>query len=397
MKRSILLTLIALILIIQGCSFPQKDPIEETQNILIGGIDIDGDNIVLTVYVDKISASGKSDGEQISYKLYTAKGKTIYEADNCLHGENQKHLSWFHTKYIIVGEDAARQGVDKLFSFFTEDDETRLLYKVAIAKGMSAKEFLQFASASKDGLGDYLDNLFDEVKRTGKSREVHLLNYAIDRETSWNDAFMPALEISKNSASTGSQESGGSGGKGEESEQEYLIKLIGFALFNGDKLCGFLEGSAAFPVNILNNEAKGAQVTVTGQNGHSVSLQLMQCKTDIKPVYNPLLVKVDVSMDFNLVDYHDGDNPLDNDFCNSIEEQINEQIKNNIADSIKYMQSVKSDAVDFGDKFYHSNPYKWQGIKDDWRNLFPQVSFNVNVDSNIKSTYEFKEPINGVG
>lgn len=393
MKRRIVPLLIAfLILVLQGCSFPESHPIEGTQNILVAGIDVDGDNIVLTMYTDKISAGGSAGGEQVSYELYVSKGKTLFDADHMIHEFNSKYLSWIHTKYILVGEDAAKAGLDRLFSYFTEDDETRMLYRTAIVKGMNAQDFLKAVSKRKDGLADYLDTLFGLVKKTGMSREIHLINYEINRNIPWNDVFIPTVELNTGdveaSLSQSGSQSGDSGG-----EQEPLIQLQGFALFRGDKLCGFLENDQARALNILNDELYGSQVTVIGKNGHSVALEIMKSDTVIKPNYDPLSVSIEVSMNSNLTEFHDGDNPMDADEIKYLEQQQNETIETEITEAIKYMQQVDCDAADIGDKFYHKDPVKWQGIKDNWKQVFPQLQFTVKVDTKIKSTYELKEPI----
>jgi spore germination protein KC len=395
--KIVLLYIVSVLLFLQGCGFPEKYPIEGTQNILIGGIDVDGDDVVLTAYVDDISQSSKPGEERISYSLYVSKGKTVYEAGNNLHTFNKKYLSWFHTKYIILGEEAAKSGIDRLLCFFTEDNETRLLYKVIVVRGMTAKDFLQLASSMKVSLADYFDTLFDIGKKTGKTREIHLINYAIDRETPWNDLFIPAVELLSNPVGPSASD-GGSGGKGEsqsgqESDTEYLIKLGGFALFDGDKLSGFLEDNMALSLNILNNELLGAQITVAGKNGSNVSLETLRCSTGIKTGYYPMSVAVEVNIDLNLVEYQSADDPMDNEDMTYIQQQADEYLKGRIMQTIGYMQEVKSDAAGIGDKFYHSDPVKWQEIKDKWKDIFPNVQFSVKVNTKIRSVYELEHPI----
>ena len=153
MKRSILRYCFRYYFVLgfAGCSFPESYPIEDTMNILVAGLDVEGDNIVLTVYVDTVKGT-KPGEEEISYKLFTSKGKTVFEAKRALHAFVEKRLSWYHTKYLIVGEEAAKQGIDEMFSFFMEDDETRLLYRIAVAKGMKAQDFLKKAGTIKSRL-----------------------------------------------------------------------------------------------------------------------------------------------------------------------------------------------------------------------------------------------------
>lgn len=395
-KKVVFLFVLSAVLVLQGCSFPEVYPIEGIQNILIAGLDVDeSGDIILTTYVDKISSSAKPGEEQITYKLYIAKGKTVYDAGHDLHKLNEKHLSWAHTKYILVGEEAAKQGIDRLFSYFTEDDETKLLYRTAIVKGMTAQEFLQKASESKSSIADYLDTLFVEVKKTGESREIHLINYAINRNIPWNDVFIPAIELYAHPFALiqdgGKQQQSGNSGSSEEN----VINLNGFALFNKDKLAGFIENDLSVAFNILNNDLKGTQITVLSKNDHNVSLEILKCYASFSTSYNPLFLEIKVSLDSNYVEFHDFDKPLDTETIKYLEQQQNNLLKSSIEQCIRTMQYLGSDAAALGDKFYHENPYKWRRIQNDWKSMFPEMQFSVMVDSSIKSTYELKEPVSG--
>jgi spore germination protein KC len=122
-KLALPLVIAALLLPFAGCSFPEAYPIEKEQNILIAGIDVEGGNIVLTTLVDSVSAGGEAGKEQVKYKLFVSKAKTMFEADSYLHQVMEKRPSWYHTKYVLLGEEAAKSGVSRLLDFFSEDDE----------------------------------------------------------------------------------------------------------------------------------------------------------------------------------------------------------------------------------------------------------------------------------
>ena len=384
--------ILAAVFALQGCSFPRAYPIESNLNILIAGLDTDeSGDIILTAYTDTVSPSAKPGEEQISYKLYVATGKTVSEANSRLHELNEKHLLWYHAKYILVGEDAAKRGIDRLFAFFTEDDETKLLFRTAVVKGTTALEFLQIAAEIKSGVADYLDSLFEDVKNTGKSREIHLLNYAVNRQIPWNDIFIPEVEIRANPAAP--DESGGE--DKQNGGERNVIKLNGFALFNQDRLSGFIEDDSAMALNILNNELFGAKITVKSNHGNEVSLQIMRCSASFKPEFYPLGVSIEIRAESYFAEFYDADNLTDRETVDFIKQQQNELIKNSVEQCIKTMQGLGSDAACFGDKFYHKDPIKWRQIKNDWRRIFPDMRFSVKVRSEILSTFELKEPVSG--
>lgn len=389
MKRLVFVLLASALLLASGCSFPESYPIEKEQNILIAGVDVEGENIVLTVLVDSVSAGGQPGEEKVQYKLYQAAAKTIYEADEMLHQTLPKRPSWYHTKYIILGEEAAKSGVDRLFNFFSEDDETRLLYRIAVTQGMTAKDFLSKANTGKSDLADYFDTLFAAADRTGKSREIHLINFAPARETGWVSVYMPVLKMFPNPVSSGGSDSGGSSSGGSA---ETMVMLNGFALFDEDKLVGFLSGDISRGLNFITNDVKGSSFSVKDKDGNGVGLELMQSKAEIKPSYDPLSAVIEINVQSNLVEYHLV-SPMNEQDVQNLEQQQNELICNEVAQAIKRMQELKSDPAHIMDTFYHSDPVKWQQIKGDWKNIFANLNITVKVNSKVLNTYELREAI----
>jgi spore germination protein KC len=397
MKRRIvsLIIITALTLSFAGCSFPEAFPIEKEQHIMIAGVDVDGEDIDLTVLVDSVSAGGESGKEQIKYKLFESKGATIYDADSHLHQMMEKRPSWFHTKYILVGEEAAKSGTNRLFSFFMEDDETRMLYRIALVKGMTAKEFLQKANTGKEDLADYLDSLFSALDQSGKSREVHLINYASQIEIPWVSNYMPVLELQKNpmkSEGSGGGDSGGGGSDSGSSEQKNLVVLNGFALFDEDILAGFMGGDIARGLNVITNDAKSSEASVKDRYGRNVGLELMKSSAKIKPSFEPLSAEIEVNIEATLVEYLKSD-PLSEGDIKYLEQQLSEHILGEVAQAITLLQQFKSDPARIMDAFYHKDPVKFQSIAADWKNVFSSLPIKVKVSSKILHTYELTEAI----
>lgn len=390
-KATILLTMAAALLFTQGCSFPEAYPIEDQQHILIAGIDTLGDDVILTVFADSTAPGGKEGEEKIQYKLFTAREKTMFEADSTLNQVMEKRPSWHHTKYVIIGEEAAKTDVDRLFSFFMENHETRLLYRIAVVKGMSAKDFLQQANTGKESLSDYLDTLFSATDETGKSQDMHLINYAAQRDIPWVSFYMPVLELYKNPTLPGRDSGGGESG-GDTGDRPYLIALNGFALFSGDTFAGFISGDISRGLNIITNDIKHSGMGVKDRQGNNVGLELMECNSNIIPCFDPLSATIRVSFQSNLVEYDTVD-PLNENDIKYLERQQSELILGEVSQAVKRMRELKSDPARIMDAFYHNDPVKWQSVKDDWLNAFLSLEITIEVDSKILNTYELIKPI----
>lgn len=396
MKRRAALLLLSILFVLgfAGCSLPESYPIEDSMNILVAGLDVEGEDIVLTVYVDTIKGT-KPGEEEVSYKLFTAKGKTVFEAKRALHAFVEKRVSWFHTKFLIVGEEAAKQDIDDMFSFFMEDDETRFLYRIAVAKGMKAQDFLKKASGIKVPLSDYLDTLFREVARTGMSREIHLLNYAAYREIPWVSVYIPTVELFENPA--GESEAGGEsgkegGGSSEKQEKAYLVKVEGFAIFDEDKLSGYLDRYLARGLNFINNEVSSTVIAVNDYDGSKVSLELLSAEANIKPDFDAMSVEIEVSVDSNIVEFT-AVNPLNEQDMLYVAQQQNEYVCSEIAQTVSALKEMGCDPGFIMDEFYHKDPVKWQGMKDNWKEVFSKLNVKVKVTTKILNVYEITDAV----
>ncbi len=374
---------------LQGCSFPEAFEIEQTQRVLVAGLDVENGEIVLTAMADTTEGS-EPEQEKVSFRLYTARGETVSEAENMLGALTDKHITWHHTKYIIIGEDAAKEGIARLFSFFTEDDEARLLYRIAVAKESTAKDFLLKANTIKGGLGGYLDALFSGAGRTGFTREIHLLNYAAYSEIPWVSVYIPTVEVFENPVGKGGAESGDEGGNEGESEQEFMIKAQGFALFDGDKLAGYLDARSARALNFLTGDVNRSLISVKDEKGKAAALDLIGAHTKVTPSFDPLFVEIEVDLQSNLTEYK-GIDPMEADDLQYLAQRHSEIIRDEMAEAVSQMQSMACDPAFIMDRFYHKDPVKWQELKDDWKDVFTKLKVKIKVSTTIHSTYEFAQ------
>lgn len=88
---------IAVLLVLTGCMLPKQYPIENIQNILVAGVDIEDGQIKLTVLADKIISGGQAGNEKIVTQIYSGKGATVSEAENMI----KAHLLYIPTVQVI--------------------------------------------------------------------------------------------------------------------------------------------------------------------------------------------------------------------------------------------------------------------------------------------------------
>lgn len=370
-----------------GCSLPKGYRIEEIQNILVAGLDAEGEEISLTVLVDTIEQGGEAGQKTIGQKLYTAAGKTVFEALRNLYGYTDRHVSLFHLQYIVIGEEAARQGIDRYLSFFCEDDETTLLHALIIARGTTARGFLQRTASVDSQYVDKLNALFSEAPLTGKSRETELLEYAISRKRPWIDLRIPIVTLMTDPIPQNEGEQGNAS-----------FRLEGYGLFREDALAGFLDGSLARGVNFITDEIREAVLTVVNLNGRYAALEIMKSRAVITPKYgDPLSAAITLTVTSNLTEYEGDGDLMRDEYILDLERQQNALIRQEVERALAALQQCGTDVIGLGDAFYHADPAAWREIKERWTDIFSGIDISVEVKSKVQCVYTMINAPGGEG
>ena len=373
-------------LTVSGCTFafPEKYPIEDVQNILVAGIDIEDGTIVMTVVVDTLEQGATANEQKKGTQIYQAEGKTIFEAKRKLHEFTEKRVTWNHLKYIVIGEDAAKAGIDQCLNYFCENHETKLLADLLVAKETTAQDLFEQISSGEESLPDHLDSLFNELARTAKAYEVRLLDYATVRERTWVDLYIPTLQIEeieqKSDSSSQSQQS-------ETEQPSYIAKLEGYALFQDDSLAGYVDGDAAKDINFVINGIDNTIVTIQDMDDRYTGLEVIQSTADITPDFDTLSVTVSISVMANLAEYSESIILPNEEFIVYLENKQSQLLRENVQQTLEALQKEKTDIVGFGDAFYHSDPEKFSEMEDNWQQIFSDLKITVQVETKIDRTY----------
>lgn len=390
-KISKLIALILALIIVPGCTFPKAFPIENKQNILIIGFDIEGNQVVVTILVDSIVQQGEAGQEKIDHKLYSVKGKTILEAKRKFHKFTDKRVAFYQLRYILIGEEAARNGVDRVIKFFTEDDETNFLHTLIITKGITAKEYLERENAGEKQLPDVLTSLFDETSKTGYSKKVTIMDYAMMQETPWNSLYIPTILLCKDLI----EKINTKGNQQQSSQQPSTLSVLeGVGVFDEDKLTGFLEANMARGMLFIINEVKSTVISVKDNKDNYAALEVIRSKSKIIPNFeDPLSAVIEITLDVNLDEYQESKEVLDETYIEDLEQKLNEYIKNEVMRTLDFLKKKQTDIIGMGDAFYHSNPIEWQDIENDWETIFADLDIEVRVTSFIQCTYSMTDAV----
>ena len=374
--------------VLTGCriAFWDTTQINNIEFIRAVGVDkADNGNIRFTIATQRIISGGARGGsEQKQCEIVYSEGRTSFEAMRNFWSYSEKRPFLGHLEFILIGEEAAKEGILKYLDFFTRDAEVRLNLNVFVVKGNDAGEVIRQGNAQDKFVFDRLEGIKRHDWGLSIINDVNLMEIMYILDAKYLSLYIPCVRLLNRAETT------------EESRDGMEIALEGFAVFDGDKVAGYLDKEMARGLNFLKNKLKSGVVNVRSKNGTMVALEIISGGSKMKPYIKDgeLHIAVEVEMDSSIAEIQGPENIFSDDSLEYLEKQQEQAIMDEVRKTIDFAQEKKLDFFGAGDAVLHKYPYEWEDFYEkDWRDVFSQVEFEITARSKISRTYDIKQPI----
>jgi spore germination protein KC len=403
MRRIIVCTVLILLLLnLTGCKnsfLPKPKEINDLQLVQVIGVDKltdDPNDCMVTIASKNLEAGGERESSgnmgggtnqnpgssKLKALVLTSRGKTIFDAVRNMQTHSSKSIFWGHAEYYLIGEEAAKDDINKYIDFLIRDHELRIESKVYIVKGTTAKDLIEKFNLSGFFILDKLDSLGQNISLLSNSEEmpIHRLIRFIDVHHA--SARVPCIQLVNRDSETGMQIKD--------------IDTCGYAIFGSFKLAGFIGTDISRGVNLITNTIDTSVVTIKDKTGKDVSLEIIDSDTKVVPYFNGdelegILLKTKVTS--NIGEVQSQTNFTDEDSIKHMASHQSEVLKNEMKSALEEVVKHRSDCLEICDRIRLSRPLKWYKIKDRWMQLFPSVPIDIKVESSIQRTYDIRDPI----
>jgi len=394
-KATLFLVIVMIIVSLSGCASitPNMNEINKLDMVRIVGVDIDPkqpNNIRLTILSKKQSPSSQGQSNQSSggeqppeSEIVSGSAATLFEAERSLQTSSDKQMFWGHADYYLISEKAARRGIGKYIDFLARDHETRGSSSIYIIKKTTAEEFIRKGSMNGPFMPDLLNGIGDNSILVTGPKKLTLLEFMESTNNKNGSSVVPVLYLKPKDG----------GNPGQKS-----IDLNGYAVFNNLKLVDFLDKKMTIGENFLLNQVKTGVIEVKDSHKKVVGLEIINSGTKISPYFEKgKLKRIDVKVVFtsNIDEVHSTSNIFTDKDLDFITNEQSKVVKNEIKKVIAFAQEKNTDFVDIAESFETSHPVKWDDYENKWKEIFPTLPINVEVESKINRTYSIREP-NGV-
>lgn len=272
-----------------------------------------------------------------------------------------------HLQVIIISDKVAKKGLKNILDFFIRDHEMRSRTKVFITEG-DAKKVLDVIPRIEDYASIYLAKTVSNARINAQMIHWTDLGKAVQSIYSGTDFTLPHVKVS-----------------GDE------VMNKGAAIFKGDKMVGWIDGSDVEAGKLIRNLTIGGLITAKMPGGKDsiMALEVVKAKTKVTPVIqgNSVIFKIDIDIKGN---YTEGVNStflkeIDQDFIQQASKAFEDSIKKQCLDTIKKVQNeFGADIFLFDTVLKTQKPEYWKKVKDRWHDIFPRAGVDVKVNVTIK-------------
>ena len=382
---------VLLCFLLSGCEesrfFPRMTEISDFEVAQVFGIDKKGDEIEITIVADRSSPGEDGSGGKIT-EIISFTGITVVEAISKMdiHSDKRQHLGY--VDFLLIGEEAARDGLVKYLDFFTRDYESRYSTNVFIVRGETAKDFLLNTASEERSIDEALSNISELVHGLSVTHFLRIIDLIGSLGTPQRATVVPALE---------SKEIDFGKMLGVEMPEQTFVPA-GFAFIKDFKLVDYFEAELAPTYNFLVDQARTATYSVPAGDGKYVALNVHCKRTTLKSTWeNGRLegVKLELML-YCLLNEQHGESYIFSDaelaaISDTICRQTEEKLKQIIAQS----QDLGQDGIALAERIRMESPLKWSrsGLADKWDEIFPTLKIDVTVHAQIRRTYDMREPL----
>lgn len=346
--KKIIILLIAVFLL-TGC----YDNIELNKLAIIPGIGIDyqDDEFILTYEIlNDIKTT-----DNMTMKSYTAegKGKTIAEAFTNTNYKVGKKAYFAHLKVIILSESIIQNKLDEITDYLLRDTNIRDEFIVLVANKTTPSLILKHNNVNNPVVSDYIVNLTENEKYNNNFANTESFQKLIGK------LIGNKYDITLSSISLAKDE----------------LTLNDFYIFDGYNVVNTLSTKDSSLYMLLSKGILALDFTKNYPKGN-VTISVNRSKTGIDVTANK--IKLDLELEGKIVENNADFNLKSEKSYQTLDNDFNKIIEQDITKFIKLLQQNKSDILGFQDIYYKSTK---KNNYDLWENASIEVNVNLKINT----------------
>lgn len=383
-------------ILLTGCNGSRE--LDEIGNVIAIGLDTsEEEGMVVVSYQFAIpqGEGGEADAKKATVTL-TTKSSTIAEALNLVNSQTSYVPSMAHTKVIVIGEEVARRGLEKVLAPFMRYREYRGSMFVLVTKGTAQNLLDKNKPAFNLSMSKYYEQMLGTGDYAGYFLRTSLHQYYGRMKSHSGQPYMSLVAINDNSGEGQISTKKVPGEKMDGYEAGNLshqggnpLEFAGTAIFSGDKMVGTLSTTETRMLSMLLGEYPHGFLSVEDPLDPdyfiNVNLRLgSKPKIKAKLVEGRPVIYVEIELEGDISSIGSGINYEQKGYINLLENQITTVYEKQMKNMIIRTQELGSDVAGFG---YYLRP-AFQTNKEfeeyQWNNKYKDAEVFVKIKSQVR-------------
>ncbi|USK32140.1 Ger(x)C family spore germination protein [Bacillus sp. F19] len=380
----ILIILIIVLLFTTGCW--NRREMNELAITLAIGLDktMDGQYLVTAQVVNPEEVAAKGGSGSSTVVIYQATGETIFEAFRKTTRESPRRIYPSHLRILVIGESLAKEGIGKSLDFLFRNWQLRSDFYIAVAKGMNAEGILKVPTVlEKIPANNLFNSLKVSEKAWSETSSVTLDDLIADMVSDGKQPVLTGIEA----RIKGNEEVALSKTNVELIDSPGRLLFDRLAVFDKDKLIGWLDDKQSRTYNAVTNKVKSTVVNISCPKEGKAVLQLLQSKAKVKGKVKNGKPEIDIELhtEYNVGEVECNIDLTKPEIIKKIEKIEEQRATKMFEQSIKQVQEeFEVDIFGFGEAVHRAEPKAWKKLKKNWEKEFEELPVNIKVDVKIR-------------
>ncbi|MCK9537269.1 MAG: Ger(x)C family spore germination protein [Bacilli bacterium] len=381
MKKTITLIIISFLFVILFAGCNKKD-IDRLNVVSAIGIDKTEKGFSVTFQVINdyaLSPTKKIDIAPVAIRKIES--ASMFEAMAKTSNYFTEEFFLFHFRVLAFGEDVAREGIYSFLNAFLNYRETQHNYNIIVVDGGKAEDLLKIQSSL-----DLIPGIAIEEK-IRNSHQFYGLGLTTNLDQLLSDIIIKGSNFVLGSMKViGDPEKGTKGDNNKAIDPDAYFIVSNLAVFNKDKLIGWLEEKESLGYQYIMNNIKKSVLTIVLNDESVVTLEIASSKTKIKVLLenNTPKFKINCHVKGSVYEDMSGITKFTDEYINEIIEKASYEVKKMMEDCIKKTQKeYNSDIFRFSEVIHRYYPKYWQNNIDKYDDIYPNIEIEINVKTEL--------------
>ncbi|KHL95707.1 spore gernimation protein GerC [Paenibacillus sp. IHB B 3415] len=324
---------------------------------------------------------------QPAIHVFSVRADTFNKARNLSNLETSRRLYIAHNKVVLIGKEAAAEGIGQLIDTYLRSTEARETVYILVTDGR-ANEFLRkLVPPEKLPGASYGEILDKETELVSIFPKTSIYDFALHLHSDSKSIGVPVVTLFGEDTIENKEELE-SLDVLKKTSQPLKMTLSQLAIFQKDKLVGWLNRQESLGLSWLTDKIKGAEISFpcSDNEKNQNSITVISSKTKLKPIKSDDHYTMHVKIKANgiLMESVCNEDLSKPEVISGLQKNIEEHIKNDINASWDALQRLGADTTGFAEIIHRKYPKEWKEVKDDWENEFKKMEVKIEVSVIIK-------------